>query len=421
MRRLRGWMANVLLMLVSTGVTLLIFEAGLRLFLYGHLAAADFNNVQEMIKRDDILGWRYHPNLRAHVTGLDFNVAVATNSRGLRDDEHEYDPAPGVFRIVLLGDSFMDAYQVPLERSVSKLLEHELGPGVEVINLGVRGYSPLQSYLALREIGLRYKPDLVLFACYPLNDVPDMSPELKAAFAGADSWRTVSRPYLEVSAFDASYAFQQPDSEASQQAIDVDLERMRKWRAVIAKQPFYKRSLTWQYISNRWDARDHPGRIPPRDPNALYGVLATRFNPSLADFPRYTAGEYQALHTNAWKRTTVALQLMNKLARASGAQFAFFIIPDKYQVDPVYRDRIEAAFPGMALDPALASRQLASIARESDLSSLDLLPLFRDHYEAGGPALYHRIHDTHWNERGHARATQAIAEFLAAEGLVSSN
>ena len=106
------------------------------------------------------LGWKVKPNLRD--TEAFRGKPLSTNSRGLRGSvEHSYEKPPGVFRIVVLGDSFTFGEEVGDEETYSHYLQ-ELLPQVEVLNLGVHGYGHDQMLLYLQEEGLRYKPDLVL-------------------------------------------------------------------------------------------------------------------------------------------------------------------------------------------------------------------------------------------------------------------
>ena len=69
-----------------------------------------------------------------------------------------------VFRIVLLGDSFMEAYSTNLEESFRPTSRTpgpaRAGAEIEVINLGVGGYGSLQEYLAFDLVGRDYRPDL---------------------------------------------------------------------------------------------------------------------------------------------------------------------------------------------------------------------------------------------------------------------
>lgn len=50
-------------------------------------------------------------------------LIVELNSYGLHDREYPMQKHASTFRIVALGDSFVEAYQVPMEKNFSKLLE----------------------------------------------------------------------------------------------------------------------------------------------------------------------------------------------------------------------------------------------------------------------------------------------------------
>ncbi len=74
--------------------------------------------------------------------------------------------APGIYRIVLLGDSQTEAMQVGLDKSFGKILQaklsRKLGQPVEVLNFGVSGYSTVQELLLMRRQVFAYAPDLIL-------------------------------------------------------------------------------------------------------------------------------------------------------------------------------------------------------------------------------------------------------------------
>ncbi len=139
--------------------------------------------------------WEYDPLLGTrHVAGKtgwwtqedrEFTVPVRINEQGWRDVTHSVEKPPGVFRILVLGDSFAEALQVPLEAAFPRVLEAELNRQaprkVEVINTGVSGFGTAGQVLLLRRDGARYQPDLVLLAFYPGNDVMNNSPELEEA------------------------------------------------------------------------------------------------------------------------------------------------------------------------------------------------------------------------------------------------
>ena len=105
------------------------------------------------------------------------------NSDGWRGPEVPLAAAPGTFRIALLGDSYIEAFEVPFEKTVGELLEGRLsalrGTPVEVLNFGHGGYGTAQELLTLQHEVWKYSPDLVLLAVTTGNDISDNSRRLK--------------------------------------------------------------------------------------------------------------------------------------------------------------------------------------------------------------------------------------------------
>lgn len=88
------------------------------------------------------------------------------NADGMREPGITVPKPAGVYRIALVGDSQIEAIQVPLEKSYGKLLEKQLTERlhrpVEVLNFGVSGYSTVQEYLLMKRNVFKYQPDMVL-------------------------------------------------------------------------------------------------------------------------------------------------------------------------------------------------------------------------------------------------------------------
>jgi lysophospholipase L1-like esterase len=97
-----------------------------------------------------------------------YDYLGASNHLGFRDRDHAVAKPPGVYRIVVLGDSIAAGLHVERNEDVfppilERLLESR-GRRAEVINLAVSGYNTQQEVETLREKGLQYHPDLVLVA-----------------------------------------------------------------------------------------------------------------------------------------------------------------------------------------------------------------------------------------------------------------
>lgn len=111
---------------------------------------------------------------------------VRINSAGLRDREHAIPKPDHVLRIAVLGDSFAEAMQVPMEDTFWAVLEREIractavaGREPEVINFGVSGYGTAQELIMLRRRVWAYAPDFVLLAITPTNDIRNNSRALE--------------------------------------------------------------------------------------------------------------------------------------------------------------------------------------------------------------------------------------------------
>ena len=167
-----------------------------------------------------VLGWSLEPGASIMYRTAEFRVSVQYNSKGWRDVEHEYDNPSGNYRVLILGDSFMEAYSVPLESSFARRLEAGLskkGRNVEVINLGVGGYGTLQEWLAFANEGVKYRPDLVLLGFYTNNDVLNNSPVLQRGAAADTDPKVRSRPFLDPSS--STWQVVPPDFAAAQKAF----------------------------------------------------------------------------------------------------------------------------------------------------------------------------------------------------------
>lgn len=95
------------------------------------------------------------------------------NRLGFRDRDHAPAPQPGVFRIVVIGDSIAEGFGVDDDSATfPALLEKNMGEAgheIEVVNLAVSGYNTQQEVAMLVERGLGFQPDLVLLQYCP-ND-----------------------------------------------------------------------------------------------------------------------------------------------------------------------------------------------------------------------------------------------------------
>lgn len=99
------------------------------------------------------------------------------NSDGYRGPIFPVSRTPGKSRIMFIGDSVVEGLGVEPAQRFTQLLGDKLGAGVEVINLAVRGYNLIQEIAYLKQKGLQYHPDQVVFGI-TFNDLTIQSGEI---------------------------------------------------------------------------------------------------------------------------------------------------------------------------------------------------------------------------------------------------
>ncbi len=403
---MRRALASLLLLLGSVLLSVGIVECGLRLHHTGSLRGLSGEHSLRMPHATR--GWALEPDASSFQRTRDYGVLVETNALGMRDRPHDPLPAPGTFRIVVLGDSFMEAYQVPLEQSLPYLLQERLASrGVEVLNLGVGGYGTAQALLALEEEGIGYRPKLVVLAFYTGNDVQNNSYEIEAALYGEDEPSTFSRPYARARSLDAELEWRPPDrarlepyAERWHARRNSRLDALRRML-----QPAMVANLVEQATGRLWSRLTHRD---PYDPQLLFGW----------PFLREVSDPHAArLWEEAWLATRRLLLELDRVAGSAGARFAVLIVPAQFQADARVLRAVEEAHPDLELDPLRINRELERFCAEAGIPLLDPTPaLARE--EAAGRPMYYAIEDHHWNADGQALATGLLAEFLIERDLV---
>jgi hypothetical protein len=158
--------------------------------LFGQIYAAQHPSFDVLyLEPDRVVGWKEVPGLSWQWAGhswyaSEFSVSIHANSLGFRDKERDPTKVQGVQRVAVLGDSYVEALQVPLEKTATQLLEARLndslgkaaGRRFEVLNFGISGYGLGQELLTFQEYARRLQPDYVVVFC-----------------AGYYTWRTIDK------------------------------------------------------------------------------------------------------------------------------------------------------------------------------------------------------------------------------------
>ncbi len=127
---------------------------------------------------DENLDYKDRPNFRGHFSGQLYNsIEININSLGLRDFEFKLAKAPGVYRILVLGDSITFGAGIRLKdtyvKQTEKLLDHSAAQPYQLINAGVSGYHFRHYYIFIKDNIAKFDPDSIVIG-FCINDVRPM-------------------------------------------------------------------------------------------------------------------------------------------------------------------------------------------------------------------------------------------------------
>jgi hypothetical protein len=355
-------MGRFLLLAASIAICLIVVECGLRAL------------------PDSALGFHYDPMKGRFALPREFQLNKSPNSLGFHDVEPK-PRRPGVRRVLLLGDSYVESYSVPASENVGQRLQAHLNARSktphEVVSIGRSAWGQREELAALREYGARVEPDLVLTLFLPLNDVQNNSPELR--------------------------------ERTKLQHLDPELMMRPGWtRRSAETMPllFFDRSLLNQQISHR-----------------LARGLLRRRGTARADVPV----DYFVYSTSldedwreAWEETERLLRatLDGSWELGAGYALASASTPQGVLGAEAGRELLLETYPGMRgrdWDLDQPDRLMAELAGRVGIPFVALEPSFREATARG--EVLHWPYDGHWNPAGIDLAGELLAEFVLSLSL----
>ena len=344
---------------------------------------------------DPDLGWRPVPNFRYTWTGhhwyaIDFSAPIVTNAMGYRDLSAKEEKPADTVRVALLGDSLVEALQVPYEGTAGHLLEERLnaqpplgasaaslpgGPGAsaaqrhyEVLNFGVSCYGVGQDLVSWEKTVSRFHPDWAFVYIARLHLDRTIQHDETGYFTSTQGLSLKIRPVYRL------------DGETLVHEPPRDTDELARLQARTMERDF------------------HGGRIARRAPGCFcdqFALLLQRAaGRAMSLLHRSGSGPEDPERENAVR---VGLAVLDRLAsevRSTGARFAV--------VDTcVYHARGDEDL----------SRRLETYCREHGIGYLSLSPALIASRRRGEPTAW--IFDGHFNERGNRIFADAMYDYIA--------
>ena len=335
-------------------------------------------------------------------------ITWRTNAAGFRGAalKSAYD-----LRVMVYGDSNVQARFSRLEDSFPYRLGEELsrltGQTIDVINAGVVGAGPDQSYIRMQtEVDL-YRPDIVILQVFTDNDFGDI----------------VRNRLFEIDASGALVESNLPRDLTPWERHELGETFLQKYLA-----PFHL-TLAADRLAKRLGLQPEKQEVPlnPADSESwLEQLLAEEFAVYAEGAPRHYshfADHYDwdlAVHPGSTPSRVKAKLMLGLLAgvrdflMARGIRLLVLILPSPRDLttNQPLNHRVLARHPDYR--PQNLTSAVVKICEALELQCLDLF----DEYATNNPnELYFRGENNHWNDAGQALAARLTADYLYQQSL----
>ena len=398
-----SWNEKALIVLVSTGLSLVVAESVLRLALGPRFLAT--------YQRDDRVLYRLVPgaeriNVLPPAEGGTV-IRYRINSQGFRGAELA--PPGESTRVLVYGDSFIQGDFSPTGETFTDQLQGRLatqmGKRVEVVNAGVAGYGPDQELRRMKDELPALKPDLVIVAIYAGNDFGDLLRDKLFRLASDGSLQDNPAEYLDDAiATDMKRSRSEPILRKIARAAAARLFRRPGSAFVTGREE--RRAMV---NADRKQGIDEYRQYVIEGDNAVHDLYVDPYNADVSLTPTSESARYKIAMMEQIMRRMGATAAINNTA------LVFLLIPSPIDVADEHGSGEIDPLKYPEYERSRLTDILEQICQRNGLHAVNLFAPFR---ERGADDLYFKGYDDHWNARGQAYAAQLMSEFLSAHHLL---
>jgi lysophospholipase L1-like esterase len=356
---------------------------------------AEWTNLTAYGPRVDSVAHAYMYDVNGEIV---YDNIVEYNGKGYRGPEASYEKPDDVYRILIIGDSFVEAIQVPYEETFQAQLQARLSEQdtaerrYEVVAMGRTGWGTVHETVYYQVEGYKYDADLVILMFY-INDV-------------ADNFPRFFYPNVNDTNFDFVFG------EDGIQILDTNEEPLPPNRPRLlynALPTFLKESKLARLLIR---LADPP--VPVQTP----GGVMTRVHPQ---FYIYVAEPPVEGYEEGWQRTADTLNILADSVEANGSELAVMPIFLGQEMVTNVSNWFPELTAGWQWDAGLPEQRLREILGGRDVLLWSTRPYFEEYAEEAGGEVYNLFYlpeDGHFNAQGHEVTYEAVYGWLVEAGLV---
>jgi hypothetical protein len=400
---------------IALGVVLT--EVGLRLW-QGSL-------IQQDKFLDTILGDHHKPGDQYWYQTEEFKTFVQINSKGLRDYEYPYKKDKGVFRILVLGDSFTDGLQVPLEDTFPKVLERKLNEQArtpqrryEVLNAGHHGDGTGRQLLFFQYEGYKYNPDIVLLAIYTGNDIRNNQPELESIHRVTkygSEYKEIPGPYFVLTNKGLelrNFPYTKPTD------VIIDSSGIDDQIKTFLTEHSYTYRMVRDYVKTKLEI-SHLKQISNPQENEITSQSLVK-----SEQLPYWLDPYRPVYSSQWEQawliTELLLAKLKREVEAHDARLIVVILNPRQEIEQVYWEDYVEEYPEIKnWDTEKPNHLIGAILQKQGIVYLQLASYLRRYVDDTGHKIY-LAQDGHFTNEGYHLVGEQLTLWFIENGMLES-
>ena len=336
-------------------------------------------------------------------------LILKINSLGFRDYEFEKKKNENTTRIMVYGDSFMQASQSELEYIFAKQLENKLreesDKKIEVINAGVTGYGPDQIILRMENEISEFDIDIAVVSIFTGNDYGDnirnkifrldedgklvknnyyINPDLKfnrMVSIYFPSWKVINIAFNKIRDIlypdNTSLSFTSTPDDYLEVAANMNLDDCRE---------FIKEGN-----------------------NQINNVFWDRYDSDVVLYPDNYCTNYKI------ELMDKIIERMKNITDSNGIELLVLIIPTRHEIDDeIYLEMMNTSVH-KRFDRSKLTDILEDISKKNNINYINLYPHFRKNNINN---TFFWFNNVHWNYEGQEYAAELMKDKIIGEDLI---